>query len=287
MSVLRFLALVVLVGCGHDVARENPLDPSLSTPVQLSLTVRDTLGVVELSWTAYASEPAFARYRVLRSLQDSRSTDTLVVVEDIGVTVWVDSTVHPDSAYAFRVETVNAAGLALLSNEVDSRPLSLPSIQTLSVETRSDSAQAHLSWHQYTGPRFASYEIARTSGGVTTIRGHFEDLRRGKFTDSGLSGGREYQYRVDVVTTDGLRIEGRAVPVEIHPLLSLYDLDIDVGTAARLYAGTEGTVEVLLSSANSISFQSLNDQGEILARQQLLSFDLDTRAMDFDFAPSL
>ena len=63
-----WLFALLLLGC-HDAPRENPFDPELTPAVGLSVTLDEGMGRVELEWTRYAGEVAFAEYRVLRETQ--------------------------------------------------------------------------------------------------------------------------------------------------------------------------------------------------------------------------
>ena len=58
MKPIRLIALLALLGCSHDAKRENPLDPELTPPVRLVVTVGDSTGVASLTWSAYTSQPS-------------------------------------------------------------------------------------------------------------------------------------------------------------------------------------------------------------------------------------
>lgn len=285
--VLRRLVipLALLAGCSHDAARENPLDPELTTPVRLSVAIDDSAGAARLSWTPYADGPAFARYDVLRSLRDSRRTDTLAVIDDVATTSWADTSLHPDSSYAYRVATVNDAGLAVASNEAVSLPFALPAVGVVGVDARSDSASARVTWTEYAGPRFAAYEVVRSFDGVEQARARIEDRAVTAFVDTGLTGGVDYRYRADVVTARGERIRGADAGAQIHALLGTIEIDRESGTAVRLRRRTGGGMEALLSASNQVRLLLYDASGRLEEEQVLVSFTKSVATDDLKLEP--
>ena len=81
MKTTRIIAvlapLTLLVACGHDASRENPLDPELTPAVGLVAVVDDSAGVVLLSWDQYRGQSDFGTYVVLRNQAQSTIVDTL------------------------------------------------------------------------------------------------------------------------------------------------------------------------------------------------------------------
>ena len=67
MTYARYIVpLLALLACSHEASRENPLDPSRSPGVELSVALDDSTGAARLTWTAYAGEEPLAAYWVLR-----------------------------------------------------------------------------------------------------------------------------------------------------------------------------------------------------------------------------
>jgi hypothetical protein len=63
----QFLLCAGLLLSCHDARRENPVDPDLTPAVtDLAVSVTDSLGLVQLVWSAYHGDMAFAAYHVLR-----------------------------------------------------------------------------------------------------------------------------------------------------------------------------------------------------------------------------
>ena len=46
---LNFTKNVLLLACGHDAKRDNPLAPELTPPVKLEVSLNDTTGIATLT----------------------------------------------------------------------------------------------------------------------------------------------------------------------------------------------------------------------------------------------
>ena len=58
----------------------TPLDPVLTPPAEVQVSVDDSASTATLTWSAYEGEAPFAEYRVLRNVADRISVDTLAVL---------------------------------------------------------------------------------------------------------------------------------------------------------------------------------------------------------------
>ena len=47
--LLLAIPLLGLLACGHDAKRDNPLDPELTPPVKLEVSLNDTTGIATLT----------------------------------------------------------------------------------------------------------------------------------------------------------------------------------------------------------------------------------------------
>ena len=163
MISMRFLLIgALLCRCGHDATRENPLDPQL-TPPQLEVALADTAGTVTLTWTPYAGQVPFSAYWVLRQATGLIVVDTLARFSHVDNLSFTDSLLAIDTAYDYRVSAVNVGGYEASSEHAPARPLQLPPVRIATAEFRSMSATAQLAWTRYRGPRFAGYELRRTT----------------------------------------------------------------------------------------------------------------------------
>jgi hypothetical protein len=227
------------VGCSHDAKRENPLDPRLSPPVELTVAVDDTAGTVTLTWSASA-DPTFSKYLVLRKVSGLELVDTLATASVTGQTTYVDSFVVQNTTYSYRVSVVNGAGLEVPSDAQEVRPLLLPPVQIVRLEFDSSTATALLEWTPYAGPRFSLYQIYRTVGGDTRLLDTISNAESVSLVDTDLSGNTEYSYRIDVVTEIGEQIPSLEARDGFHFKVSDWPLELEAGPAfkrnVRLYS---------------------------------------------------
>ena len=173
VSVLRILALMrplcllilLLLGCGHDTKRENPLDPALTPAVELQIALDDTSGTATLTWTPYAGAAAFTEYRVLRNVLAQQVVDTLFVTSDASQTTLIDTSLAPNTAYTYRISVASAGGFVAVSQQqttpgFEAQPVPLHEVAIDAVQER-----AVLSWTPYAGGQFEAYRIERRRAG--------------------------------------------------------------------------------------------------------------------------
>lgn len=138
MSLLRYFwptaTLLALLSC-HDAPRTNPFDPALTPPVALQVALDDTAGTATLTWTRYEGQQPFREYRVLRNIADRKSVDTLAHLPTVAQTAFVDTTVEPNTAYVYRVETLNTGGYAAPSEERSVTGFSVGAVRLLGVKS--------------------------------------------------------------------------------------------------------------------------------------------------------
>ena len=150
----------------HDAPRTNPFDPALTPPVELQVALDDTAGTATLTWTRYEGKQPFREYRVLRHIAERTRVDTLALIPEVGQTSFADTTIEPNTAYVYRVETLNAGGYAAPSEEKGIAGFSVEAMRLLGVENDQDSGGLALSWNRYVGPDFASYQVHRRAVGT-------------------------------------------------------------------------------------------------------------------------
>ena len=116
---LRWLTgpLLLALACSHDAPRDNPLDPQLTPPVELQVALDHTTGAVALTWTRYEGETEFGEYWVLRNASESTRIDTLREISDPHQIAYTDTSLQPNTAYAYRVSVVNTDGFERTSAE--------------------------------------------------------------------------------------------------------------------------------------------------------------------------
>lgn len=243
----KVLALVVaLTGCGHDATRENPLDPELTPAVALSVGLDDSSGTATLSWSAYEGA-GFGRYQVLRQVSDRITTDTLATIDDVATTRFVDTTLVHDTEYVYRVSVENASGLEVPSAEQRVNGVNLPAVRMQSAQFHSATATAAIEWTEYTGPRFESYQLRRSTGAQTDILAVLDDRAQTSFVDSNLAGNTQYSYSVVVRTTLGEELTGEPVGGSIHALVDTWELEGDLDWI-RLFKEPGNRISALMMS---------------------------------------
>ena len=242
---------LLALSCSHDAPRDNPLDPTLTPPVELQAALDDTAGTATLTWTRYEGEAEFGEYLVLRQVFDRVAVDTLGRPAARDSSAHIDTTVVPGTSYIYRVSVVNAGGLEATSPEVRVRPLSLPAVEIQSLELDSRTATAALSWTPYRGPRFRAYQVRRrTEKLAATVVAELTDSTAASWVDSGLAGATDYYYRVAVVTERGEEVVSPEVVGGIHRLVDTWPLELEIAGrtmagGVRLYAEPGDRIAVL------------------------------------------
>jgi hypothetical protein len=260
---------MALTSCAHDSDRANPLDPDLTPPVELVTTVDDTTGSIALTWTAYAGDAPFGRYWVLRKAANLEAVDTLAILSDVAMISYVDTAATQGISYSYRVSVLNGGGLEISSAFQEVRALQLPGAHISSLELDSSTATAKLTWNQYQGPRFSSYQIRRQASGIDLSIASISDLQQLAFTDSGLQGNVMYSYRLVVVTRKGEQIESAPVSDIIHPLVASWPLTLAEDETVRLSLESDGRIGALIAGPGRVRLQQYDTNGQ-LADEHLL-----------------
>ena len=191
--------LLLLLSC-HDAPRTNPFDPALTPPVELQVALDDTAGTAILTWSRYAGKQPFEEYRVLRHIAERTRVDTLVHLPVVEQTAFVDTTLEPNTAYVYRVETLNAGGYAAPSEERSIAGFSVGAVRLLVVESDQESGGLVLRWNRYVGPDFASYQVHRRAVGTDREETLAEIAAPTDttFTDQAAQAGVDYLYTLTV-----------------------------------------------------------------------------------------
>lgn len=275
MTSVRFRftpLLALLVACSHDAARQNPLDPDLTQPVSLSVATDDTAGTATLSWTRYDGQGAFAAYVVVRNIADRVAVDTLATVADAGTVTYEDSTLVPERTYSYRVLAANTSGHTVTSPAVNVALARPPSVQIEDLAFDSRTASAALSWSAYVGGGFHAYRVVREAAGqgiqvVTEIA----DVTTTSWVDAELHGSTDYTYRIDVVTGDGIVVEGTGIAGSFHSALQAWPLDLGEDETVRLYSEPDG-IAALVASTSSVRLLLFDFDGTLREEQVVLQY---------------
>lgn len=289
---LIILCLFMLVSCSRDAQRQNPLDPRLTSPVELSIAMDDTAGTVTLDWSQYEGEAVFAHYLVLRNVVQSTVVETLATVAEAGQTVFVDSSVAAETAHEYRISVINASGLQVDSERVTVRPLSLPPVHIATPAFESTTASATLVWTRYRGPDFSFYEVRRAADQDIHTVANVQALADTSIIDTGLRGNTPYTYEVLVHTTDGQIVASPPAVGGFHLLAGVWDShDLPIFQNAgiqsvRLYGRASG-VESLIRTPTGPRSMTLNADGAATVAWKFEAFgDPDARSLSVALLPS-
>jgi len=246
LFAIRFgclFGLLLLTTC-HDASRENPFDPVLTPPVELSVALDDTAGTVTLSWTPYVGEQPFGEYWVLRNIVDRIKVDTLAVLEEVEQTAFVDTSLAPNTAYGYRVSVVNTAGLEVASPERRVPEFDVQAVRLLAVENRAREGVLALRWTCFRGADFQQYQVRRRISGSAEEEILAEGMEVGDttFVDSTVRTEVDYVYTVVVQAADQTLESNSREGKQVLPAVRIEEAHFDSRTAsARLgWTGYEG-----------------------------------------------
>jgi hypothetical protein len=266
--IVGILLLALFIACSQD-SKDNPLNPALTSPVELQVTVDDTTGTTALTWTPYEGE-AFAAYWVLRDLRAADLVDTLTIITDLSRTVYVDSTALTGLIYSYRISAINADGLEVPSTPESVRSLDHPDVEILSLDVDSPTASATVNWSAYTGSRFKAYRLLRrTDGAAPVMVAETTDITSTSAVDDDLTGNTEYQYQVVVLTDLDEEIASEERSGLLHPLIDTWALDMEEGEYVRLYK-QGGAIMALMTGEQRVRLLSFASDGQLLEEQVLL-----------------
>ncbi len=181
--------------------------PNLRPPEAVTVSPPQSMSAsrIALEWDRSLAGD-FAAYRIYRN--DSGAVDDgspqIAEITHIDDTYYDDAGLRENTAYYYRVYTVDLAGLSARSNEVTARTRNLaPPAVTLHEPTDVRSTSAYLSWGESDIHDFGVYRLYRDQVElVTTESTLVSELDQSSFTayrDTELSPGTRYYYRLFVV----------------------------------------------------------------------------------------
>ncbi|MGO8671501.1 MAG: fibronectin type III domain-containing protein [Capsulimonadaceae bacterium] len=173
----------------------TPVAPP-AAPTGLTPTAGNTQ--VSLSWNASSTATSYNVYRGTAAGGES----TTAVATGITVTTYIDTGLTNGTAYFYKVSAVNASGTSGLSTEVTSTPqASIPTAPT-GLTPSAGNAQVSLTWTSSTGA--TAYNVYRgTATGGESATAVATGVTTTSYTDTGLTNGTTYFYKVAAVNTAG------------------------------------------------------------------------------------
>lgn len=296
------ILLCLLVACGHETTRENPLDPQLTPAVRLTAELDTQAGAVALSWSQYEGKTAFEVYSVLRNVARSTQVDTLIRLTGLDSTSFVDGTLKPGTAYEYRVSVTNMGGLEVVSEKISVEGFSLVAANQLVAAPDPAAGRVQITWRAYAGPGFESYKLTRRIIGTdreveVAVVSTATDTT---WTDADALAGIDYLYTLTVQaageTLDGGRAETR---YELTPV-ALDEIRPDSRSATallqwELYAGprfsayhvlrTSGTVVDTVAQIDDQAVVSVVDSGLVGSRVYSYRIDVVTDSLEVAEGP--
>jgi fibronectin type 3 domain-containing protein len=191
--VLLAVLVAMLVGAAPGIAATP------AVPVELTAQVVQTS--VYLRWQKN-TEPEITGYQVYKQT----STGTWVAAGVASGTVYLVNNLTPGTTYTYRIATVNKTG----QQSPPSAPVSFVPYETtppvvVGLKAAAEDSRVHLSWTASSATDIAHYAIYRQSAGGSwpTTPTATTTSTTYTYTDTGLSDGTTYSYRLTAVNHTG------------------------------------------------------------------------------------
>src|SRR3989454_113953 len=214
-AILNFSLLLVSYVSQDSNALDVPPDP----PRNLSAHAVSS-SEIDLSWTEPSNSGSIllSGYKIERSTDGGSHWTTIVSNTGSDATTYASKGLASGTTYTYRVSAITASLLTSSpSNTASATTFTVPRAPTGLTATASLSSQINLSWTAPTndgGSPITNYRIFRsTSSGTETIIGTVGNVN--SYTNTGLTGGVTYFYKVKAVNAAGSSIlsnEASATP---------------------------------------------------------------------------
>jgi poly(beta-D-mannuronate) lyase len=176
-----------------DFSVEDSSGPP-SAPTNLAAAAGN--GQINLTWTAAAGATG---YTVKRSLVDGGPYET--IASGLASASYADTNINFGTVYYYVVAATNAAGESANSNQASaSAVLQIPAAPT-ALHTASGNGEAKIYWTASLTATAYNVKRSLTSGGTYLTVG--ANVPATEFTDSGLTNGTTYFYKVSAVNAAG------------------------------------------------------------------------------------
>ncbi len=185
-------------------AQTDSLTASARRFVQNPKATQSSSDTANLSWAVPVDVSKIKHYKIYRQKPDG-SWELIHTTTDASTTSWTDSGLTQAGSYQYRISAVSETGetyLTGVSLTLQTQPTAAPTglavVQVLGSET-----EAKLTWSAVTGA--TSYNIYRgtTSGSVNNLIHTVNDGSIISYTNTGLTKGTTYYYKVSAVNVIG------------------------------------------------------------------------------------
>ena len=222
-----------------------------STPAGLSATAGNTQ--VSLNWSASSGATSYNVYRGTTSGGESSTP----IATGLTGTSYTDNSVTNGTTYFYKVAAVNSVGTSGQSNEASATPQPTVPLAPAGLTATAGNAQVALAWVVSSGA--TSYNVYRgvSSGGESSTP-IATGLTSNSYTNTGLTNGTTYYYKVAAVNSAGTgstTLEVSATPSA--PQTAVYQIDCGSGSAVAPFVADE-----FFSTGNEFSSTaSINTSG--------------------------
>jgi fibronectin type 3 domain-containing protein len=187
----------------------RPASSAPAAPTGLTAAPGDAQAA--LSWSAVSGAASYNVYRGTASGAEA------LLQSGVTGTTFTDTGLTNGTTYYYKVSAVNAAGESPLSVEVSATPQVAAPVAPTGVTVAHGDAQATLSWSAVSGA--SSYNVYRStaSGAEALLQ---SGVTSTTFTDTGLTNGTTYYYKVSAVNAAGespLSVEVSTTPQVAAP----------------------------------------------------------------------
>lgn len=237
-TVCRAITTAVLVcaaACSHDAPRQNPLDPHLTPPVELTAALDDSAGTVALSWSRYTGDLPFAAYRVDRKVGGQERWETLDSLGHREQNTYLDTALTADTAFDYRIVVLTLSGHPSdPSNKESVAGFHTAPVTLLAAEPDSLRGAIDLRWLRYRHPDFGRYRVVRRSLGADqdTIIHTSSGAGDTVFTDAAALHEATYSYEIHVETGSTTLVSNPRQGSLVLPGVALQVVEPDARTAS-------------------------------------------------------
>ena len=189
---------------------------------------------VSLSWTASSGATSYQIYR------STASGDEILLQSGVTTTSFTNSGLTNGTTYFYKVAAINAGGISDLSSEASATPQVPPPAAPTNLTASAGNTQVSLAWTASSGA--TSYQLYRstTSGNETLVQ---SGITTTSFTDTGLTNGTTYFYKVaavNAVGTSSLSNEASATPTAATFTGAHINFSTSTGEAVNGYRADTG-----------------------------------------------
>jgi uncharacterized delta-60 repeat protein len=151
-----------------------------------------TQSAISLSWSGVTGNYG---YKIERSTDNSSwSQVATMATTSANPVTYTDNNLAPNQIYYYRVSTNNSAGVYSTPSNVQSATTLAVSVPTLNSLTGITTSQITLNWGPVTGN--AGYKVERSPDNTTWTTVNYPAVNATTYTDTGLTAGTLYYYRV-------------------------------------------------------------------------------------------